>query len=203
MTRHRNGCDVIRRYIELARRALPAKITSPAWSSVGVCPARERLISVRSCCPACPPFAFAPTSCANNCISIGELESFRIGCRPKDYTIRVITSQTYETLARFATIALTAGYDVIVDATFLHRADRSIAANGSRKPVRQDLQSSIVPPTTGYWPSASRKRHASGSDASEADLAVLDWQRGNLESLTTEEQRHTLTVDTGRHSAVR
>jgi len=95
---------------------------------------------------------------------------------------------------------LTTGYDVIVDATFLRRADRSmlltVAENLTAKFAILDCTAD-----DRILAERVRKRHASGSDASEADLAVLDWQRENLESLTTEEQRHTLTVDTGRHSA--
>jgi predicted kinase len=131
---------------------------------------------------------------------VGELESSGSAVGKGLYDPD-ITAKIYGTLARFAAIALTAGYDVIVDATFLHRADRAslqtIAVNCTARFAILDCTADDRILTERV-----EKRRAAGHDASEADLAVLDWQRANLEPLSEEEQRHTLTVDTGRHSAV-
>ena len=111
-----------------------------------------------------------------------------------------VTRQTYEALAQYAKIALSAGYNVIVDATFLRGAERDLLRSVAGECA---AQFAILDCTADDRILTERivKRHMSGQDASEADLAVLDWQRENSEPLSGIEQRHTLTIDTGGHVA--
>ena len=110
------------------------------------------------------------------------------------------TRQTYETLARFAIDALTAGYDVIVDATFLRRMDRSLLQSVADRLAAPYVILDCIADDR-ILAERIRTRLATGSDASEADLSVLEWQRANLDPLSAEEQRRTVTIDTGRHWA--
>lgn len=112
-----------------------------------------------------------------------------------------MTATTYQKLAQFSALALQAGYDVIVDATFLCRADRamlqSVAENHS-------AGFAILDCTADERVLAARieSRQAAGGDASEANLAVLRWQSAHLEPLTVSEQHHALAIDTGHDTAV-
>jgi len=190
--------DVIR-YIELAEHLAgqdhePCLIICRGLSGSGKTHLSQKLLS------SMPAIRIRSDIVRKQLHQVGELESSGSAVGKGLYDPG-ITAKTYGTLARFAAIALTAGYDVIVDATFLRRADRNslqtVATNSKARFAILDCTADDRILTKRV-----EKRHATGRDASEADLAVLDWQRANLEPLSEEEQRHTLTVDTGRHSAV-
>jgi len=129
--------------------------------------------------------------------AIGELESSGSDIGEGLYDAD-ITSQTYQALAEFSAIALTAGYDVIVDATCLHQANRAALRSVAHKCT---ARFAILDCTADTRILAERikSRRMAGHDASEADLAVFDWQQANLEPLSADEQRQSLTVDTGRN----
>lgn len=103
--------------------------------------------------------------------------------------------RTYATLGSIADLLLRRGESVIVDATFLRRADRRTfreiaAANGARFKILEctaseaELERRIV------------GRAKSGRDASEATLAVLAAQLRGREPLDSGERRATIAVDT-------
>jgi hypothetical protein len=103
---------------------------------------------------------------------------------------------TYERLAALAGDVLAAGCSVIVDATFLHRADRdrfrglAADAGADLRIVACDAPEAVLRERV-----AGRERH--GRDASDAGVAVLEAQLRMLEPLGGDERTHALAVDTG------
>jgi aminoglycoside phosphotransferase family enzyme/predicted kinase len=97
---------------------------------------------------------------------------------------------TYDRLAGIARDVIAAGYPVIIDATFLKRAHRDRfhrLADELRVPFR------IIPFEADEAALRSRVRSRSrGSDASDADEAVLDYQLGHFESLGEEERGNVM-----------
>lgn len=105
------------------------------------------------------------------------------------------TQRTYARLRELAGCALSAGYRVIVDATFLRAADRDDfhrLANELRVPFT--ILHCHAPPDT--LRERVRQRRARGDDASEADLLVLERQLVVCEPLHAQEQVCAITVDT-------
>lgn len=94
--------------------------------------------------------------------------------------------QTYTCLHTLAELLLRAGWSVVVDATFLHRADRDAfraLAQGLGVPF------SILAPqaTPAQLRARIQARSAHGDDASEATLEVLEQQMRTLEPLGPDE----------------
>jgi len=105
------------------------------------------------------------------------------------------TAGTYAQLAEFASPALSAGLNVIIDATCLRRADRDAfltAARGAK--AGAVILNCQAPPAELEL--RIRHRHQEGKDASEADLDVLAYQLANVETLDAEELTRCITVDT-------
>jgi hypothetical protein len=103
---------------------------------------------------------------------------------------------TYERLAALAREALAAGYPVIVDATFLRRADRDrfrALASGAGSEIR--IAACTASPD--LLRDRVRERERGGADASDAGVAVLDEQLRHLESLDASELSGACRVDTG------
>ena len=105
--------------------------------------------------------------------------------------------RTYERLLEVARLSLTSGWPVVVDAAFLHQAERArfaSLANELNAPFsiidcqapRHLLRERIV------------HRQASGIDASEADFTVLERLEGVVEPLNSEEQARTIVVEAGQ-----
>jgi uncharacterized protein len=105
--------------------------------------------------------------------------------------------RTYAALAGVADQLLRNGQNAIVDATFLRRSERlefmQVAAANAARFVILDVTASGAELRRRV-----RKRAASGRDASEADIAVLEHQLATEEPLDRAERRHALTVDTER-----
>jgi len=107
------------------------------------------------------------------------------------------TDATYARLRKLAQVALAAGWPVIVDATFLHGADRARF---------QELAQQLNVPFHILHCEAPElvlrerilARQAQGRDASEADLAVLTAQLAQAQPLQDSERSHTLLMD-ARH----
>ena len=98
-------------------------------------------------------------------------------------------ASTYAHLRAVADTLLRAGWSVIVDATFLKRADRDVfhaladeagAAFGILAPVATPVQ----------LRERIQARSALGQDASEATLEVLAQQMQEIEPLTSDERQH-------------
>ncbi len=110
------------------------------------------------------------------------------------------TANTYRQLATLAKTVLTAGYSVIIDATFLKYAHRDqfrtmAAATGTAFLILEctaensELERRIV------------SRSTSQNDASEATLDVLHAQQGSDEPPAAKELQYLLRVDTQHMSS--
>ena len=110
------------------------------------------------------------------------------------------TSATYQRLAILAEQAVTGGFPVLIDATFLKRAQRS---------QFRDLASRLGVPFAiadfradeASLRERVTRRAQAGGDASEADSAVLEYQLTTQDSLSDEEQALSTPFDTQRMNA--
>ncbi|MGE5320451.1 MAG: AAA family ATPase [Hyphomicrobiaceae bacterium] len=105
------------------------------------------------------------------------------------------TRQTYDRLAVLAGQLLDAGWPVIVDATFTARWQRDLVrevAHGRSAAFR--ILDFAVPVAT-LRERIVQRSHA-GNDASEADLAVLQYQLDTEEPLAADEKPDALGIDT-------
>lgn len=107
------------------------------------------------------------------------------------------SKQTFARLLELAQSIIAAGFDCIVDATFLS-AD-------SRRPFIEWAQSRAVPVHIVHCFAEEalilerlRRRTEEGGDASDADIAVYRRQQASVESFTEREQPFVIDVDTGQ-----
>jgi aminoglycoside phosphotransferase family enzyme/predicted kinase len=108
---------------------------------------------------------------------------------------RDMTERTYAKLAAIAATALGGGFDAIVDATFLTRAEREpFRALAERLGARFAILHCDAPEAVLRERVAARE--SAGRDASEAGLAVLEAQLAAREPLGPVEASHTLVVGT-------
>ena len=106
-----------------------------------------------------------------------------------------MTRRTFTRLEELATLIVTAGFPVIVDATFLHRAVRDTFRNLAGKlEVPFVILDCIAEPDILRARLAERDRH--GRDASEAGITVMESQLAQREHLAGEE----LNVQAQMHS---
>lgn len=105
-------------------------------------------------------------------------------------------ARSYDRLAEIATSIIEGGENVIVDAAFLSRADRTRFHDvACELGVPSATVSCQAPVTELNRRIAERMRMA--TDASQADRAVLEHQLATAEPLTEDELAATLFVDTG------
>jgi aminoglycoside phosphotransferase family enzyme/predicted kinase len=105
------------------------------------------------------------------------------------------TERTYSRLQDCATSALLGGESVIVDAAFLKRDERrEMLGLARRMAVPFAILHCVAPLAVLRDRLESRSR--SGSDASEAGVAILDRQPGYWEDFDDEEQAKVVAVDT-------
>ena len=105
------------------------------------------------------------------------------------------TADTYGRLADAAAIALRHGFDFIADATFLRAAERErFRALAGRLGSRFAMLDCTA--TEAVLRERVAARHARGSDASEADLRVLEHQLATAEAFTAAERGAVLSIDT-------
>ena len=103
--------------------------------------------------------------------------------------------RTYARLAELARAVLEAGHAVLVDASFLKRAQRQdFAALAEELGVPFVILAFDAP--LELLRERVRQRAQAGTDASEADLAVLDSQCRTREALDAGELARTLHIDT-------
>ncbi|MGH8602942.1 MAG: AAA family ATPase, partial [Gammaproteobacteria bacterium] len=108
-----------------------------------------------------------------------------------------MTGRTYERLLTLAREVLDSGFAVMVDATFLKRAHRQAfqqLAQELRLPFR--ILHVKANETTLRERILCRQTQDQDRDASEATVAVLDYQLRSREPLTAEEEPFAVTVDT-------
>jgi predicted kinase len=105
------------------------------------------------------------------------------------------TAQVYERLVGAAEDVLAGGYTAIVDATFARREGRDLFRALAR---RSGVTACLIHCRASHEALVSRivDRDLSRKDASEADVAVLDWQTKHWEPVVTDEQWTEITVET-------
>lgn len=105
------------------------------------------------------------------------------------------TRRTYARLADLAELLLRAGYQVLVDATFLQREQRTafrvLAAGLQVECVILDLRADQA-----VLYERVRARLAKGADPSEADERILQRQLAGRQPLDEDERRRAITADT-------
>lgn len=113
-----------------------------------------------------------------------------------------VSHRTYGRLAECAEDCLQAGFNVVVDASFLDPADRELfrmLAARLRAPFA--IVSCEADPMTLAAHVLDRSRERNGT--SDADLAVLDAQLRNVQPFTKEENPYVIQIDTAAPDAVR
>jgi aminoglycoside phosphotransferase family enzyme/predicted kinase len=110
---------------------------------------------------------------------------------------RAFTQRVYEHLALAAEDVLAGGYVAIVDATFARRDDRAAFRRLAR---RLGVTGCLIHCRAAHEVLVKRiiERHLQGEDASEADVAVLDWQKEHWEPVGADEQWAVIPADTGQ-----
>ena len=97
------------------------------------------------------------------------------------------TERTYARLAELTRIVVGAGYPAIVDGTFLRRRERDRFRDlAEQLGVPFSIADFVASPET--LRARVEQRHATGSDASEADVHVLELQLKTAEPLTADER---------------
>ena len=105
-----------------------------------------------------------------------------------------VSERVYAELARETYDALIGGYTVIVDATFLRRVQRQYFETlGARAQASTYWVRCIAP--LAVLQERLRARAAEGHDSSEADAAVLDWQRQQLERAGADETSASIEIE--------
>lgn len=121
-------------------------------------------------------------------------EEASAGMAPGMYTAEA-TRRTYERLDELARQVLEAGLPVLVDATFLQRAQRDAFRALAQALGLPCLILAFEAPEA-VLRERVRQRTQAGHDASEADLAVLDAQLASREPLDAAEWAQAVAVDT-------
>jgi hypothetical protein len=106
-----------------------------------------------------------------------------------------MTECTYARLSACARWALAAGYDTIVDAAFLHRAQRDAFARLAAE-VGASFTVLAFDAPAAELRRRVRARAGEGIDPSDADEAVLARQLRTRHPIDTDEDPHTVRVDT-------
>lgn len=125
-----------------------------------------------------------------------DVERKRSGTSAVSYSPQAIGAN-YEHLLELAGFAIDGGFGVIVDATFLRRAQRDLFAQyARRRGIPYVFLSLQAEPGELARRLASRRQH--GADASDADQAVLERQILNQDALGTDETAHAVRLDAMR-----
>jgi uncharacterized protein len=109
--------------------------------------------------------------------------------------------RTYARLAELAESIVSAGYTVIVDATFLERKNR-LACREIAIRLGVDFLIINFEASNAVLERWVRERAAAAKDASEAGLAVLARQRAAADLLGADEMEHTVTVESERPESI-
>ena len=119
--------------------------------------------------------------------------------RPEDETAlysKAMSRRTFDRLASLAASIVAAGFPVIVDATFLHRAVRDrFRALAAELDVPFIIIDCIAP--AQLLRARLLKRERQGRDASEAGVAVMEKQLETDQPLAGEELPHRLPAESG------
>ncbi len=107
------------------------------------------------------------------------------------------TRLTYHRLFELAREALEAGFNVIVDATFLHRKDRQRFGQLAES-LGIDFRILDFKAEKKVLQQRIRQRLEANKDPSEADLEVLDHQLKHHDPLSSQERIQSIELDTSR-----
>ena len=128
------------------------------------------------------------------------------GFAPRDSTEGAVytaeaTARTYDQMAEIARAALVAGVAAVVDGAFLRRIERDrYRALARQLGVRFTLVACEAP--ADILRARVAARHRAGSDASEADVDVLERQIGWQERPGPDEGADSIHIDTGANWTV-
>ena len=105
------------------------------------------------------------------------------------------THQTYQQLAHLTEEIITAGYNVIIDATFLQKSARDFFHQLANRINCAFIILHTLAPISCLkkW---IAERQTSGKDASEATIEILEQQLAKQEPLDAEEKKHALEIHT-------
>jgi uncharacterized protein len=105
-----------------------------------------------------------------------------------------ISQRTYARLHELASVMLTAGYRVIVDAAFLQQAERDRFKQLAHQLAVPFVIVSLYAGTDALRARITQRRHAA-NDASEADIAVLEKLQLIQQPLSLEERNRSVVFD--------
>lgn len=108
-----------------------------------------------------------------------------------------MTLKTYKRLFVLAGMLLDAGFSVIIDATFLNRRYRDRFRQLAKR-HRADFQMIDCEAPADCLQKRITTRSSKGSDASDADLSVLEWQMQHQDALAAGERAGAIHVETSR-----
>jgi uncharacterized protein len=103
------------------------------------------------------------------------------------------SERVYDHLAECAEDVIAGGYSAIVDAAFLLRAQRSRFVELARR-LSVPVQVVVCEAPLAMLRKRVADRHTAGTDASEADLAVLEWQMKHQEPIQSAESLPVIKV---------
>jgi hypothetical protein len=103
------------------------------------------------------------------------------------------TERTYERLARYCEIGLRAGFSMIADAAFLQQRQRQCFVDLAKQ-LQAKLYILDCTASLATLHERIRKRVSDASNASEADLMVLEHQLAHHDALTEHEEQFVIQV---------
>jgi len=190
--------DEAGRYLRLAReRVAPRVVTLIAMhglSGSGKTWVSERLMA---CLPA---IRIRSDIERKRLFGVAETASSESGIAAGIYASRA-SARTYARLHSLAECLLAAGHNVILDAAYLRRGERSAAAAAAARAGAAFLVVTVCAREAVLRQRICERQQLAG--ASEADLQVLDYQLRNAEPLTPAERAFTVAcrsdrIDSGR-----
>jgi hypothetical protein len=104
------------------------------------------------------------------------------------------TRRVYRHLARLARDIIAAGYSVILDAAFLRRWQRDLMRDIARE-IAVPVSIASLQAAETVLQARILRRSGKGTDASDADLAVLAHQLAAQEPITEDERAGVITLD--------
>ena len=131
---------------------------------------------------------------------LGELQRSGSGLNEGLYS-RDVSEDVYRQLAGFARLGLSAGLNVIVDATCLRRSQRD-AFLATAETAAAGFVIAHCDAPRDVLEQRIRQRDSAGTDASEADLAVLKAQLDVQETLAEDELRYSVALDTSELESI-
>ena len=190
--------DELDHYLGLAVRlqtpATPVLIITHGLSGSGKTFAAQRVSDVTGC------IHLRSDLERKRLFGLKALQSSRSGVGNGIYTVEAGV-KTYEALFELARQVVTGGRAALIDAAFLNRSQRDAARNLALE-LGCPLQILDLSVPEAVLFSRVRERSAAGTDASEADVAVLTQQLESFQPLAKDELMDVLSLDADRPDAL-